>query len=50
MSDPRVQLVAAGYDAIVERFLDRADRVDGDPRLEWLADLMHRLPDRARVL
>ena len=50
MSDERVRIVAAGYDRMAERFLDWAQRVEGDPRLDWLADLAERLPDGARVL
>jgi cyclopropane fatty-acyl-phospholipid synthase-like methyltransferase len=50
VSDPRVELVARGYDEIADRFLEWAQRVDGDPRLEWLEDLVRRLPDDAHVL
>jgi cyclopropane fatty-acyl-phospholipid synthase-like methyltransferase len=49
-SDPRVARVVRGYDRAAEQFLDWARRVEGDPRLEWLADLAGRLPDGARVL
>jgi cyclopropane fatty-acyl-phospholipid synthase-like methyltransferase len=50
MSDPRVALVARGYDRMAERFLGWAQRIEGDPRLEWLADLERQLPDDADVL
>jgi len=50
VSDPRVELVARGYDEIAARFLDWAQQVDGDPRLDWLEDLARRLPDGAHVL
>jgi cyclopropane fatty-acyl-phospholipid synthase-like methyltransferase len=50
VSDPRVELVAHGYDVMADRFLEWARRIEGDPRLEWLDDLARRLPDGADVL
>lgn len=50
MSDPRVDTVAQGYDTMAERFFDWAERIEGDPRLDWLDDLARRLPDGASVL
>lgn len=50
MSDPRTELVARGYDEIADRFLDWRDRIVGDPRRQWLEELMSRLPVGARVL
>jgi SAM-dependent methyltransferase len=48
-ADPST-IVEAGYDAVADRYLAWAARVDGDPRLDLLADLMGRLPDGVRVL
>jgi len=45
MSDPRVKLIARGYDQIADRYLDWVQRIEGDPRLDWLDDLVRRLPD-----
>ena len=50
MSDPRVTLLAAGYEGMAERFLDWAHLIEGDPRLDRLEELTSRLPDGARVL
>jgi len=49
-NDPRTELVGRGYDAIGERFAEWRDRILGDPRREWEAELASRLPDGARVL
>jgi SAM-dependent methyltransferase len=48
--DPRKKLVEAGYDAVGERYLSWAARVEGDPRSSFLPELAGRLPERARVL
>ena len=50
MTDPRVELVARGYDAIAEEFAEWRDRIVGDPRLEWAEALAARLDDGSRVL
>jgi cyclopropane fatty-acyl-phospholipid synthase-like methyltransferase len=50
VTDPRVQVVAAGYDDIARPFLEWAQSIEGDPRLDWLGELAGRLPDSARVL
>ena len=50
MSDPRVQIVAAGYDRMADTFAEWCDRIEGDPRAEWCEELTSRLPDGARVL
>ena len=50
MSDPRVEIVAKGYDRIAGIFAEWRGRIEGDPRHEWAADLGSRLPDGARVL
>jgi cyclopropane fatty-acyl-phospholipid synthase-like methyltransferase len=50
VSDPRVEIVASGYDLISDRFADWRDRVEGDPRRGWAEDLVARLEPGARVL
>ena len=50
MSDPRVEIVARGYDAIADTFAGWRDRIEGDPRREWADDLVGRLHSGARVL
>ena len=50
MSDPRVDIVARGYDLIAGRFAEWRDRIEGDPRTEWARELASRLPDGADVL
>jgi len=50
MSDPRVELVARGYDVIADRFADWRERIEGDPRRVWADDLAALLEPGARVL
>jgi cyclopropane fatty-acyl-phospholipid synthase-like methyltransferase len=50
VADPRTELVGRGYDAMGERFAEWRDRIAGDPRREWEAELVSRLHDGARVL
>jgi cyclopropane fatty-acyl-phospholipid synthase-like methyltransferase len=50
VSDPRVEIVAKGYDEMADTFADWRDRIEGDPRHEWAAELMSRLPGGSRVL
>lgn len=50
MSDPRTQLVAAGYDAMAETWEDWSARVTDDPRHDWLEQLLAVLPPDARVV
>jgi SAM-dependent methyltransferase len=50
VTDPRVQIVADGYDVIGETFAAWRDRIVGDPRAAWRGELISRLPQRARVL
>ena len=49
MSDPRTQLVAAGYDAMAETWEDWSARITDDPRHDWLEKLIAVLPPDARV-
>ena len=50
MSDPRTRLVADGYDAIADHFVEWSTRIEGDDRARWRDELTHRLPEGARVL
>ena len=50
MSDPRVSVVEAGYDAIADTYLDWTGRISGDPKLSYARSLLERLPEGARVL
>jgi cyclopropane fatty-acyl-phospholipid synthase-like methyltransferase len=50
VSDPRTQIVSAGYDAIGETFAAWREGIVGDPRDEWAGDLASHLEDGARVL
>ena len=50
MTDPRTQLVGAGYDAMVDTWESWAGSIEDDPRHEWTADLIGRLDPGARVL
>lgn len=50
MSDPRVELVGRGYDAMIDTWEDWVARIDDDPRHELAADLASRLTDGDRVL
>ncbi|MGI9112978.1 MAG: class I SAM-dependent methyltransferase [Gaiellaceae bacterium] len=50
MSDPRTQLVGAGYDAMVDTWETWKAQIADDPRMEWCEDLMGRLEEGARVL
>ena len=50
MTDPRVQIVADGYDEIGETFSEWKSRIVGDPRAAWRGELVSRLPQGARVL
>ncbi|MGZ4389374.1 MAG: class I SAM-dependent methyltransferase [Gaiellaceae bacterium] len=50
MTDPRVQIVADGYDEIGETFSDWKGRIVGDPRAAWRGELVSRLLQGSRVL
>jgi cyclopropane fatty-acyl-phospholipid synthase-like methyltransferase len=50
VSDPRVEIVASGYDLIADRFAAWRDRITDDPRRLWAGELASRLADGARVL
>lgn len=50
MSDPRTQIVAAGYDAMIDTWEDWVGRIEDDPRAEWRDELIARLPEGARVV
>jgi len=50
VTDPRTQLVGAGYDQIADYFVEWSGRIEGDQRDRWRRALAERLPDGARVL
>jgi SAM-dependent methyltransferase len=50
MSDPRTQLVAAGYDAMPDAWEAFRNAIHDDPREEWLGLLLERLPRGARIV
>ena len=49
-TDPRVELVARGYDEIADRFATWREAIVGDPTDRYLAELGRRLAPGARVL
>ena len=48
--DPRVQVVAAGYDAMTDTWEDFKTRITSDPRDAWCAELVGRVPEGAHVV
>jgi SAM-dependent methyltransferase len=50
VSDPRTRIVADGYDAIGERFVEWRDRIVGDERDRWRRELTSKLAPGARIL
>jgi cyclopropane fatty-acyl-phospholipid synthase-like methyltransferase len=48
--DPRMQIVADGYDAIGETVAAWREEIVGDPRREWEDELVSRLEPGARLL
>ncbi len=50
MSDPRTQLVAAGYDAMADTWEQWSSSVTDDPRRDWLQKLIDRLPGGSDVV
>jgi SAM-dependent methyltransferase len=50
VSDPRTELVGAGYDAMADTWESWSRRITDDPRHAWASDLAARLEDGARVL
>jgi cyclopropane fatty-acyl-phospholipid synthase-like methyltransferase len=48
--DPRIRLVAEGYNAIVDRHLSWIGRIDADPRMRWLEEFTARLAAGGDVL
>ena len=50
MSDPRTQLVGAGYDAMIDTWEAWSARIEDDARAAWTAELVERLASGARVL
>jgi len=50
VSDPRTQLVAAGYDAMADTWEVWKAQITDDPREAWCEELLNRLPAGARVV
>ena len=50
MSDPRCQLVAAGYDLMIDTWEVWRAQITEDPRGIWCAELLDRLPAGSRVV
>ena len=50
MTDPRTELVGAGYDAMIDTWESWSAQITDDTRHEWAADLASRLAPGARVL
>ena len=50
MSDPRCQLVAAGYDLMIDTWEVWRAQITEDPRGIWCAELLERLRARSRVV
>lgn len=50
MSDPRTQLVGAGYDAMTETWEEWKDQIEDDPRSQWCDELVTRLPEGTHVV
>ena len=50
MSDPRTELVGAGYDAMIDTWESWKDRITDDPRADWCGELLMRLPEGAHVV
>jgi cyclopropane fatty-acyl-phospholipid synthase-like methyltransferase len=50
MTDPRVELVGAGYNVIADRFVEWSSEIEDAHRSRWRQELVERLPAEARVL
>jgi cyclopropane fatty-acyl-phospholipid synthase-like methyltransferase len=50
VTDPRVEIVARGYDEMAETFATWRNRIEDDPRSAWCTELTSRLAEGARVL
>jgi SAM-dependent methyltransferase len=50
VTDERIRVVERGYDALADRFLEWARRVEGDPRPRLVGRFMDGLPDGAAVV
>jgi SAM-dependent methyltransferase len=50
VSDPRTELVGAGYDAMADTWEAWSAHVGNDPRAEWLARLVALVPPGGRVV
>jgi SAM-dependent methyltransferase len=50
VTDPRTQLVGAGYDAMIDTWEAWVARIEDDPRHVWLAELMELVGEGERVV
>jgi SAM-dependent methyltransferase len=50
VTDPRTELVGAGYDAMADTWESWSAQIEDDPRHAWASDLAGRLSSGARVL
>ena len=50
MSDPRTQLVGAGYDAMIDTWEAWVEKIEDDPRHTWLAELTALVAEGERVV
>lgn len=50
MSDERRRLVERGYDRMADRFDEWRHGIEGSPEIEWVGDLLARLPEQPDVL
>jgi SAM-dependent methyltransferase len=50
VTDERIRVVEAGYDALADRFLEWSQAVEGDPRPRLVERFMEGLPDGAAVI
>lgn len=50
MTDPRTQLVARGYDSMIDTWEDWVARIEDDPRAQWTDELVDRLREGAHVV
>lgn len=48
MTDPRTQLVGAGYDTMIDTWEAWRAQIEDDPRADWADELIARIPEGAR--
>ena len=50
MTDPRTQIVGAGYDAMIDTWEAWVGKIENDPRRAWLADFVGLVAEGSRVV